>query len=249
MKKHILSMTVLVVLGLALGAGCRSQKPTKLTSVPGLTPIVKNPTSTNPTGPVNPTGPGPGTSVPGGPTGPTVIPTGPPTNPTQPPVVVNPNPPQPGPNQEFANFNNTRPNYEFFRGHTVHFDYDSSAIRPGDMVNIEFVARHLLSQPNHLLYVEGHCDERGTEDYNLSLGERRAQAIAQALSELGVTANRLATKSMGEKVPMVQGSDNESFAANRRGEFVLYVPMAAQPTPTDGVDSQRINLIPGTATP
>ena len=68
MKKHTLSMTVLVVLGLALGAGCRSQKPTKLTSIPGLTPIVKNPTPTNPTGPVNPTGPGPGTSVPGGPT-------------------------------------------------------------------------------------------------------------------------------------------------------------------------------------
>ena len=131
----------------------------------------------------------------------------------------------------------------------IHFAYDSAELRPVDLSQISKVAEYLIQNPQHLLEVEGHCDERGTEDYNLSLGERRAQAIAQALSELGVTANRLATKSMGEKVPMVQGSDNESFAANRRGEFVLYVPMAAQSTSTDGVDPQRINLIPGTATP
>ena len=220
MKKHILSMAVMVALGLALGSGCRSQKPTKLTSIPGLTPIVKNPTPTNPTGPVNPTGPGPGTSVPGGPT---VTPTGP-TNPTQPPVVVNPNPPQPGPNQEFANFNNTRPNYEFFRGQTVHFDYDSSALRPGDMVNIEFVARHLLSQPNHLLYVEGHCDERGTEDYNVSLGERRALAVVDELLRLGISQERIRTTSYGEKIPMADGLTEQAFTQNRRGEFVLLRP-------------------------
>ena len=220
MKKHILYMILLVALTLALGAGCRSQKPTKLTSIPGLTPIVQNPTPTNPTGPVNPTGPGPGTSVPGGPTGPTVIPTGP-TNPTNPPVVVNPNPTPPGPNQEFANFNNTRPNYEFFRGQTVHFDYDSSALRPEDMVNIEFVARHLLSQPNHLLYVEGHCDERGTEQYNLSLGERRAQAVRDQLTAFGISSDRVQTISYGEKQPVVEGVDENSYQANRRGEFVL----------------------------
>jgi len=217
MKKQIFSMTVLAAVGLALGTGCRSQNPTKLTSIPGLTPIVKNPIPTNPTGPVNPTGPGPGTSVPGGPT---VTPTGP-TGPTQPPVVVNPNPQPTGPNQEFANFNNTRPNYEFFRGQTVHFDYDSSALRPGDMVNIEFVARHLLSQPKHLLYVEGHCDERGTEQYNLSLGERRAQAVRDQLMAYGITSDRVQTISYGEKQPVVEGADETSYQANRRGEFVL----------------------------
>ncbi len=131
----------------------------------------------------------------------------------------------------------------------IHFTYDSAELRPEDLPHITKVAEYLDQNPQHLLEVEGHCDERGTEDYNLSLGERRAQAIAQALSELGVTANRLATKSMGEKIPMVQGSDNESFAANRRGEFVLYVPMAAQPAPEESVGPQRINLIPGTATP
>ncbi len=220
MKKHILNMILLVALTLVLGAGCRSQKPTKLTSIPGLTPIVQNPIPTNPTGPVNPTGPGPGSSVPGGPAGPTVIPTGP-TNPTNPPVVVNPNPTPTGPNQEFANFNNTRPNYEFFRGQTVHFDYDSSALRPEDMVNIEFVARHLNSQPNHLLYVEGHCDERGTEQYNLSLGERRAQAVRDQLMAFGISSDRVQTISYGEKQPVVEGADETSYQANRRSEFVL----------------------------
>ncbi len=128
----------------------------------------------------------------------------------------------------------------------IHFAYDSAEVRPEDIPHIAKVADYMSQNPNHLLEVEGHCDERGTEDYNLSLGERRAQSIVQALAELGVTANRLATKSMGEKVPVVQGSGKESFAANRRGEFVLYVPMAA---PANGAAPQRINLIPGAATP
>jgi len=123
-------------------------------------------------------------------------------------------------------------------------------VHPDDFEKIKLVALHLIQNPTHLLLVEGHCDERGTEDYNLSLGERRAQTIAQALAELGVTVNRLATKSMGEKMPMVQGGNKESFAANRRGEFVLYVPMESQGLPSGGADPQRVNLIPGgTATP
>lgn len=131
----------------------------------------------------------------------------------------------------------------------IHFAYDSAELRPADLPHITKVAEYLVQNPQHLLEVEGHCDERGTEDYNLSLGERRAQAIAQALSELGVTANRLATKSMGEKMPVVQGSDKESFAANRRGEFVLYVPLAAPANGANGATPQRINLTPGVATP
>ena len=131
----------------------------------------------------------------------------------------------------------------------IHFAYDSAEVRPEDLPHITKVAEHLIQNPNHLLEVEGHCDERGTEDYNLSLGERRAQAIAQALADLGVTSNRLATKSMGEKMPVVQGSDKESFAANRRGEFVLYVPLPASADGANGAVPQRVNLVPGTAAP
>ena len=109
---------------------------------------------------------------------------------------------------------------------SVHFDYDSSELRPVDMDLITQVAQHLMQNPSHMLLVEGHCDERGTEEYNLSLGERRALSVAEELSKLGVTVNRLGTQSFGEKVPLSESSAKESLAKNRRGEFVLFMPMA-----------------------
>ncbi|MBR89973.1 MAG: hypothetical protein CMO66_01690 [Verrucomicrobiales bacterium] len=222
MTKNKLAVTALFALGLALGLGCKSQRPGKLTTIPGLKTIVQNPNPGVPSGPSNPQGPPPGTSVPGGPTGPIVTPGVPGGNP--PPVVVNPVQPPivpSGPNQEFANFANTQPNYDFFSAHTVHFDYDSASVRPGDRGKVEAVARHMLSNPNHLLYIEGHCDERGTEQYNLSLGERRAQAVRSVLAEFGIHGERIQTISYGEKQPVVEGTDENSYQANRRGEFVL----------------------------
>ena len=106
----------------------------------------------------------------------------------------------------------------------IHFAYDSAELRPEDLPNITKVAEYLIQNPNHLLEVEGHCDERGTEDYNLSLGERRALAVVDELSRMNVGAGRLRTLSQGEKVPMVLGLDEQSFAENRRGEFVLLMP-------------------------
>jgi peptidoglycan-associated lipoprotein len=72
--------------------------------------------------------------------------------------------------------------------------------------------------------VEGHCDERGTEDYNLSLGERRALAVVDELIRYGVTPDRLRTTSYGEKIPITDGITEEAFFQNRRGEFVLLKP-------------------------
>lgn len=108
---------------------------------------------------------------------------------------------------------------------SVHFDYDSAELRPGDMGLITQVAEHLMQNPAHMLLVEGHCDERGTEEYNLSLGERRALSVAEELAKLGVTVSRLGTQSFGEKVPVSESNSNESLAKNRRGEFVLFMPM------------------------
>ena len=107
---------------------------------------------------------------------------------------------------------------------SVHFDYDSAELRPGDMNLITQVAEYLMQNPAHLLLVEGHCDERGTEDYNISLGERRALAVADELSRLGISPDRLRTTSYGEKLPMSGGSTEQSYAQNRRGEFVLLKP-------------------------
>ena len=87
------------------------------------------------------------------------------------------------------------------------------------------VAEYLMQNPAHMLLVEGHCDERGTEEYNLSLGERRALSVAEELAKLGVTMSRLGTQSFGEKVPVSESNSKESLAKNRRGEFVFFMPM------------------------
>lgn len=107
----------------------------------------------------------------------------------------------------------------------VHFDYDSSELRPGDRDLVAQVAQHLIQNPQHMLLVEGHCDERGTEEYNLSLGERRALTVAEELVRLGVAADRLGTQSLGEKVPLSEADSKAARAQNRRGEFVLFMPM------------------------
>jgi len=72
--------------------------------------------------------------------------------------------------------------------------------------------------------IEGHCDERGTEDYNVSLGERRALSVVDELLRLGINQGRIRTTSYGEKVPMSDGPTEQAFAQNRRGEFVLLKP-------------------------
>jgi len=106
----------------------------------------------------------------------------------------------------------------------VHFDYDSAELRPGDRGLIAQIAQHLRQNPAHMLLVEGHCDERGTEEYNLSLGERRALSVVKELAEMEVAVERLGTQSFGEKVPLSDSSSKESLAKNRRGEFVLFMP-------------------------
>ena len=86
------------------------------------------------------------------------------------------------------------------------------------------VAQHLIQNPQHMMLVEGHCDERGTEEYNLSLGERRALTVAEELVRLGVSADRLGTQSLGEKVPcprptvrrLAQKTDEASLCSSCR---------------------------------
>jgi peptidoglycan-associated lipoprotein len=74
------------------------------------------------------------------------------------------------------------------------------------------------------LLVEGHCDERGTEEYNRSLGERRALALREALASQGVSPMRVTTRSFGEDRPAVPGNNESAYRQNRRGEFVVLTP-------------------------
>jgi peptidoglycan-associated lipoprotein len=111
-----------------------------------------------------------------------------------------------------------------FAADTIFFDFDSAAIRSDDHSKLSAVATALQSDTSARLLVEGHCDERGTEEYNRSLGERRALAAREALVGLGVSASRIATRSYGEDRPADPGHEQPAWTKNRRDEFVLLHP-------------------------
>jgi peptidoglycan-associated lipoprotein len=102
-------------------------------------------------------------------------------------------------------------------GDTVHFDYDQYAVRPEDRAILQKQAAWLLKYPAVRVRIEGHCDERGTRDYNLALGARRAEAVKDYLASLGVPRARLDTISYGKERPVCVQSDESCWARNRRG--------------------------------
>ena len=104
----------------------------------------------------------------------------------------------------------------------VYFDYDKSDLRQDARDVLSKNAEILLkSKPDAKIQIEGNCDDRGSAEYNLALGERRAKAAMQYLVTLGVKADRLSTISYGKEKPAVQGSDEAAWSKNRRDEFVL----------------------------
>lgn len=103
----------------------------------------------------------------------------------------------------------------------INFAFDKSAIRDTDKPKLQAVADFLKAFPQAKLQLEGHCDERGTIEYNLALGERRAHAAKSYLTGLGVAEDRLSTISFGKERPKVQGKDEASWLINRRCEFKL----------------------------
>jgi peptidoglycan-associated lipoprotein len=108
---------------------------------------------------------------------------------------------------------------------TVLFDFDSSALKSSERSKVEAVAAYLQNAPaNVALLIEGHCDERGTEEYNRTLGESRALALREALVVLGVSPMRVTTLSFGEDRPAVPGNNESAYRQNRRGEFVVLTP-------------------------
>jgi peptidoglycan-associated lipoprotein len=206
MRTLIKIITVVAVVAIA---GCKSQKPVGLTKIPTMTPIVKTVTVPGPAQPLGGGNPLPGGNPGVGGTGPTIVEI-----------------PQDPLNQALGNnfSGNDIEDRDTFLAQMVHFDYDSSSIKPSDLTKVEIVAQHLIQNPTHKLMVEGHCDERGTEDYNISLGERRALAVVDELVHLGINQGRVRTTSYGEKVPMADGATEQAFSQNRRGEFVLLKP-------------------------
>ncbi|NJD62517.1 MAG: peptidoglycan-associated lipoprotein Pal [Deltaproteobacteria bacterium] len=103
----------------------------------------------------------------------------------------------------------------------IHFDFDKSFIREDAKPVLAAVADYLKKNPGAKLLIEGHCDERGTAEYNMALGDRRATAAMKYLAALGVEKSRLSTISYGKERPLDPGHNEEAWAKNRRDAFVL----------------------------
>jgi peptidoglycan-associated lipoprotein len=112
-----------------------------------------------------------------------------------------------------------------FAEYTVHFDTDSAAIKKDDRTKLEHVADYFKNNNSkEALQVEGNADERGTEQYNLALGDKRALAVREYLAHLGVDPQRINTVSYGEAKPIDPARNDAAYKKNRRAEMVLLTP-------------------------
>ena len=101
----------------------------------------------------------------------------------------------------------------------IYFDFDKSNLKPDATATLDKNAEWLSKNPTAKIRIEGNCDERGTNEYNMALGERRANSAKQYLLKLGVSADRLTTVSYGEEKPVDPGHDEAAWAKNRRDDF------------------------------
>lgn len=104
----------------------------------------------------------------------------------------------------------------------VYFGFDSTVVPQGELGKIDAVAQHLTAKTDRVVVVEGNCDERGSNEYNMSLGENRAIIVRNYLVQNGISADRIQTRSYGEEKPAVDGHDESAWSRNRRGEFAIY---------------------------
>jgi peptidoglycan-associated lipoprotein len=103
----------------------------------------------------------------------------------------------------------------------IYFDYDKSDLKPESQSILENKAKFLQANPAYSLTIEGNCDERGTNEYNLALGERRADAAKKFLNSIGISEDKITTISYGEEKPVDMGHEEGAWSKNRRDEFKL----------------------------
>lgn len=108
-----------------------------------------------------------------------------------------------------------------FESEDVYFEYDQYTLTPAAQELLQQKAAFLRKHPEVRVTIEGHCDERGSTDYNLGLGQRRADSVKSYLANLGISGRRLATVSYGEEQPAVPGHTEEAWAKNRRAHLVI----------------------------
>lgn len=134
----------------------------------------------------------------------------------------------PNPNNGNLSANNNVPNGpehpEILANDTVYFDFDRATIKASEESKLSDVANYLKNNPANFLKIEGNCDERGTEKYNLSLGERRALAAREYLANLGIDATRIKTVTYGASKPVDPGHNEDAWKKNRRDDMVVITP-------------------------
>jgi peptidoglycan-associated lipoprotein len=107
---------------------------------------------------------------------------------------------------------------------TVYFDFDSSVLKASEKPKVAAVASYLKANSANAVKIEGNCDERGTEEYNRSLGERRALAVREELIRIGIEQTRVDTISFGKDKPEDPGHDESAWRKNRRDDFIVLSP-------------------------
>ena len=122
--------------------------------------------------------------------------------------------------QSRADFDSMEKHPEKFETQTVYFEFDKWSVRASEIEKIKTVAAHLKANASHKLDVEGHCDERGSAEYNLGLGDRRSTSARDFLVQLGVPADRLRVVSYGKERPQCTESNESCWQKNRRAHFV-----------------------------
>ena len=110
-----------------------------------------------------------------------------------------------------------------FENEDILFDYDSALLTPQAQEILREKARYMKENPGINVIIEGHCDERGTNEYNLALGEQRAKMTQEFLVALGVSASRIKTVSYGEERPLDRSNSEQAWAKNRRAHFVITI--------------------------
>ena len=146
----------------------------------------------------------------------------PPTAEAQPrPAAPPPPPPAPAPPAPAPAPLISQQEFQEFQNQDINFDFDKYDLRPDARSLLDRKATFLNRNSSISVMIEGHCDERGTSEYNLALGERRANAAKQYLTTAGISAGRLRTTSYGKERPLDQGHNEVAWARNRRAHFVI----------------------------
>lgn len=199
MKRYL--VLLLATLALTAGVGCK-KNPKPLTYIPGQEPKITDDAAAR--GAIQPVSPGGNLIDPNDPRFRAL-------REGQGPTDVGYRPPE-----------GTAEDRSALAAETIYFDFDKSSIKPGERSKLDAVGSFMKNNQGVTLKVEGHCDERGTEEYNRALGERRAIAARDYLVQSqGVDSSRITTVSFGEDKPAEVGQDEAAYAKNRRAEFVI----------------------------